>query len=64
MTLLRNGVRPYPMYAPGWNLHRGPPPVPSPADPAVPSPRVLDPIAHRRLESPTLDRCQDDWMVT
>lgn len=63
VALLRNGVRPYPtpsipMYgAPGWNLRRGPPPVPSPADPAIP--RNFDPIAHRRLESPSLDRRQE-----
>ena len=65
VALLRNGVRPYPtpsipMYAPGWNLRRGPAPVPSPADPAIP--RNFDPIAHRRLESPSLDRCDDDWI--
>jgi len=62
VALLRNGVRPYPtpsipMYAPGWNLRRGPAPVPSPADPAIP--RNFDPIAHRRLESPSLDRRQE-----
>jgi hypothetical protein len=59
VALLRNGVRPYPMYAPGWNLRRGPAPVPSPADPSIPSPRIFDPIPHRRLESPSLDRRQE-----
>ena len=52
VDLLRNGVRagypgpPIPIPYPGWNLRRGPAPVPSPADPA--SNRVADPLDHRR----------------
>ena len=52
VDLLRNGVRagypgpPIPIPYPGWNLRRGPAPVPSPADPA--NNRVADPLDHRR----------------
>merc|ERR1719158_936456 len=44
---------------PGWNLSTRGGSAPNPADPAIPNPIPLDPLTHRMLESPSIDRRQE-----